>query len=341
VFLIIAFKAKVKYMSMAGTSSLPALAPPMKKTQKYYSFRENLWNHTYFTCAKVAKFYQRPQANYYKTHPTEEQLRDMQENERLERRDQRAQAARLLDSNRLHRRKLERAIVSVTQLQSRSKQQVLSASQPVSLQSSIDKSAMSVRVFRPAPVPQVQKNGWAEIDFLPVQQIKKFLPRKELELDDRIVQLGATEQLLARRTRYQAQQAAQSAYIRQQGSEARAELARRHQATENLERKSGILKYRADSLASTLSSLSSAGPYGPTKNSTASPRSKALSQARDLYHPKDPLLYAEFRGLIQAQHRNAVLRMRTELSRSASMTQFSAPNMSLARAVSIAETSSN
>lgn len=198
---------------------------------------------------------------------------------------------------------------------------------------------MSVRVFRPAPVPQVEKNGWAEIDFLPVQQIKKFLPRKELELDDRIVQLGATEQLLARRSHYQAQQAAQSAYIRQQGSEARAELARRHQATENLERKSGVLKYRADSMASTVSSLSSASPFVSAKASAASPRSKALSQARDLYHPKDPLLYAEFRGLIQAQHRNAVLRMRTEIGRSVSMTQSSAPNLSLVRAVSIAETS--
>lgn len=325
-------------MSMAGTSSLPALPPPMKKTQKYYSFRENLWNHTYFTCAKVAKFFQRPQANYYKTHPTEEQLRDLQENERLERREQRAQAARLLDSGRLHRRKLERAIVSSTQLQSRSKQLPKSLSQPVSLQSSIDKSAMSVRVSRPAPVQQVEQNGWADIDYLPVQQIKKFLPRKELELDDRMGHLGATAQLLARRSHYQAQQAADRASKRQLRDQARAELARRHQATEDLERRAGVLKYRTDSLGSTVSSLSSAGLYGFTKASAASPRSEALSHARDLFHPKDPLLYEEFRGLIQEQNRNAVQRMRTEISRSASMSQLSA-NMSLARAISKAETS--
>lgn len=304
-----------------------SLPPPMKKTQQYYSFRENLWNHTYFTCAKVAKFYQKPLAKYYETHPTEDQLREMQENERLEQRDQRAQVSRLLDSNRLHRRKFERTIVLPTQLQSRSKQVLTTLSQPVSLHSSIDSTV--VRTLKPAPVSQVEISAWADIDFLPVQQIKKFLPRKELMLDDSRTYVGATAQLLAKRAQFEADQAAQAQKQQELRDQHRAELARRHQATADLERKCGIFKYRANPLASTMSSLSSGGRFGLTKSNTTSPRSQALSQARDPYQPHDPLLYAEFRGLIQAQHRNAVRRMRTELSRTTSISQLSAPSLVL------------
>ena len=250
----------------------------------------------------------------------------MEENERLERRDQRAQMARSTDFARLHRRKLERQIVTTRQLQSRSKQQQSSTrSLPVSDASSLDSSAFTMTVSRPAPVPQLEKNKWTDLDPLPVQQIRKFLPKYELDLDASTVYVEATAILLAKRAHFQAVQQAKETRKRELRDEQRMALVMRHQATEEvggmqLERKAGVIKYRAtvDPMASTVSSQSSIGPYGFTRVSQHSPRSEAFAQPRSPFLPKDPLLYSEFRGLIQKENPEAVRKMRSMFSSRAS-----------------------
>lgn len=227
---------------MSTSGLLPPLqtfAPPMKKTHQYYSARENLWDHTYFTCSKVAKFFHKPQANFYskdyaENHPTDDQIRDMVESERQERRDQRAQMVRTMDFSRLNRRKLERQIVIPTQLQSRSKQHFSAKSLPASEVSSLDSSGFTMTVFRPAPSPQVERNKWLDINPLPVQQIKKFLPKYELDLDASKHYSEATAMLLAKRAHAQAVQEAKDARKRELRDEQRKALALRHLATEEV-----------------------------------------------------------------------------------------------------------
>ena len=89
----------------------------MKKNHQYYNPRDNLWNHTYFTCPKVARFYHQPQAFFERTcksetHPSPEQLRDVEIFERLERKEAKIALEKASDVSRLKRRRFERELVS-------------------------------------------------------------------------------------------------------------------------------------------------------------------------------------------------------------------------------------
>jgi hypothetical protein len=96
---------------------------------------------------------------------------------------------------------------------------------------------------------------------------------------------------------------------------------RRHKEVEELEKRTGVVKIRSvqnpPSKISFDGSFSSSfvSSFGLAKNYyVTSPRLREISQPKEVFKPKDPLVYAEFKGLIQKENPDAVNKLRTSFS---------------------------
>lgn len=160
---------------------------------------------------------------------------------------------------------------------------------------------------------------WNDLNSLPVARLRQFIPAKEVELDDSNVHLGATVYLLEQRAKLDLATQQRAAKLQGVRTQARAALIDRHRKTEALERRTGVVKLRQSSPTGKLSfdgshSAAFISPFGFTKNYQASPRLREMSQPRSVFHPKNPLLYADFRGLKQAENAEAMKRLRSNLN---------------------------
>lgn len=72
-----------------------------------------------------------------------------------------------------------------------------------------------------------------------------------------------------------------------------------------------MIKFHSEPGTSVASSQSSLGPFGFQRQTQCSPEAAAFAQPRSPFLPKDPLLYAEFRGLIARDNSEAARKMRT------------------------------
>lgn len=160
---------------------------------------------------------------------------------------------------------------------------------------------------------------WNHLDSLPVTRLRQFIPAKEVELDDSNVYIGATVYLLEQRAKLDLAAQLRAAQLQGVRTQARVALINRHRKTEALERRTGVVKLRQSSPTGKMSfdgshSAAFISPFGFTKNYQASPRLREISQPRSQFRPKDPLLYADFRGLKQAENAEAMKRLRSTLN---------------------------
>lgn len=211
---------------MATPRTLPS--SPVKKNHQFYSAHGNLWNHVPLTCAKVARFYHLPQAQFYHSHPSPQQLSDMDNFEKTQKASQKTTLERAHAAERLQRRRIERMAVKITQLQTRSRQQCASLSIPRSeLESPVNRSRLNLTIIRPEPPSQLNTNLWANINFLPANQLRKHISPKEIALD-----ATAVEDLSGRRDLWRTSLQQHAEQLRELQGESRRGLAKRHEEVE-------------------------------------------------------------------------------------------------------------
>lgn len=164
-----------------------------------------------------------------------------------------------------------------------------------------------------------QEEDWNDLNSLPVGRLKQLIPQKEVEMDDRNFHPGATAYILEQRAKHDLATHMQAVRLQDARAQARAALLTRHNATEALEHRTGVVKLRKTTIKNKLSfdaahSASFLSPFGFVRNYQTSPRIRQISQPKATFRPRNPLLYSDFRGLKRVNNGEAMDRLRTSLN---------------------------
>lgn len=150
----------------------------IQKDHRYYFAKDNYLNSALFASSKVRQFYHEQRD---KMQPVRDQLAAAELKSMLQLRSDQAERAQHLRQNsqqRLLRRKLQRSLVYITQLESVSKQKII----PEDLKG-ISPSTLLADVLAHHHTMAKDKNMWNVWEDIPAQRLKKLLPKKEMEAD--------------------------------------------------------------------------------------------------------------------------------------------------------------
>ena len=264
--------------SSTGPHSLSYVQLP--KDHRYYYQKDNYLNSSLFASSKVRQFYHEQRE---KMRPVREHLKAEEQKSQLQTRTDQAektQHMRKKSQLRLQRRKLQRSLVTCTQLESLSKQK----SMPEDM-NGISATTLFVDTLPKHFSLKKDKNMWNVLDEIPAERLKKLLPKKEMELDKE-----AAECLHSRLNT----DLLSCSKSRLDTDDLRSQLVSRHQrvaqvTVTQLEAKSGIKKQRSPHRGST--------PFGRANTYSSSNIIAKLSRPKEYTPPLDPFSRAEFRGM--------------------------------------------
>lgn len=108
-----------------------------------------------------------------------------------------------------------------------------------------------------------------------------------------------------------AESATDQARDNQRRNRMRKTLLSRHTAQSVLEEKSGVIKLRVDPIS--LSGVTQTA-FGLAKSHRVSKRCRSLSRPKAQYLPRDPLNYAELKGLLVVEYPSAIAKVKRSVS---------------------------
>ncbi|CAG9321141.1 unnamed protein product [Blepharisma stoltei] len=270
--------------------------PSIRKDYRYFHVMDNLWNHKYFSSPKISQFYHKIQEEFNSGPYSPERMAKLQAELESFERSQKTVEQKLQSRQRLMKRKAERELIQIHSKQkSEDPELFVESLDGKDLNMPIRKRLNSQESHR----PRVPVNEWERVGHLSPAKLKSAYPNKLLEKDSQGFEniLNKTEELQKLEDYFEEQK-------QQKRQKLRNKLAQWHNDSLNLERKSGIVKYRLNEIPESTvedfnTSLTSKKPY------TASKRLEELSRPR-IKKLEKLLEHHDFRGLLKVDFPNAL-----------------------------------
>ena len=251
----------------------------LPKDHCYYQNKEDYFNCSLYASKKIRAFYHNSQDAM---RPRVEKLAHAQaqfvEQER-ETQAEKAQAQRAVSQQRLQRRKLQRQIVPSTQLETASQQKPMPDNIHVRSASSLLHETLPRHC-----ILKNDQNAWNMLDDIPLNRLKKLIPRKEMEHDRGKRYLVSVEMIQKKLVPVASEH--------NSSEEQRSQILSRHQEIAKLEFKAGIRKTHLENVQSRTST-----PFGQASSHHISHLIQRLSRPKTLTQPSDQYNRLEFRGM--------------------------------------------